>query len=75
MGLLNGAKDNNPQPPRAKIKSFNLQKQEQKPSTFKSKNKILQPSKEKKTPLTFLRTRTRTFNLLKNRNKNFQPPK
>jgi hypothetical protein len=54
MGLLNGAKDKNLQPPRAKTKAFNL---------FKSKNKNLQPSKEKKKLLTFLRARTRTFNL------------
>jgi cell shape-determining protein MreC len=59
-GLLNGAKDNNFQPPRAKIKVFNLQKQEKEPSTFKSKNKNLQK-------------KTKTFNLFKSENKNLQP--
>jgi hypothetical protein len=39
MGLLNGAKDTNLQPPKEKTKAFNL---------FKSKNKNLQPPQKKK---------------------------
>jgi hypothetical protein len=48
-----------------KVRTFNIQKYEQKPSTFKKNNKNRQHSK----------TRVKTFNLFKSKDKNLQPLK